>query len=148
VWKFGWKGLVSLIDKRHEHIKNSLEHAEQTRVAVEQLEEEYKRRLDEIDKKSKELVGLAKMEAQRIKQELIDDAHKEVQQIHQHMKDQLEFEHKQMMIDLRQEIVQLSAAVAAKACSMMVDTTVHSAKFEEILSNVETSFKREKRAHA
>jgi F-type H+-transporting ATPase subunit b len=139
VWKFGWKPVLQIVHDRQEKVRKTMEDAENTRLAIQGLETEYRAKLEQVEQKSSELIALARQDAGRVKEELMAAAQAEAMELQKKAHEQVEHERRQIMSEMRAEIVSLSLAVAEKMLSKPIPGDVHDRKFQEMLDEVSKS---------
>jgi F-type H+-transporting ATPase subunit b len=136
VWRFGWKPLVQFIRDRQDKVKKTLDDAEATRHAIAGLDAEYRAKLDGIERKSTELIALARQEAGRARDEIVRTAQDEAVVLRKKAQEQLEQERRRLVAEMRAEIVGLSMAIAEKALSGPLPENVQERRFQELLDEM------------
>ncbi len=136
VWKASWKPLAKFISERQEKIKKTLEDAENTRQTIAKLEAEYCAKFEQIEQKSAELIAVARQDASRAKDEIVQAAHAEATELRKKAHEQLEHDRRQLMADMRSEIVGLSMAIAEKALHEPLPEQVQDRKFQDIFNGL------------
>jgi len=136
VWKVSWKPLMKFIRDRQEKVRKTLDDAENSRQAIARLESEYKTKLEQIERKSAELISIARQEAGRTKDEIIQTAQAEAMGLRKKAREQLEQDRRQLMADMRSEIIGLSMAIAEKALHEPMPELVQDRKFQDILKGL------------
>ena len=133
VWKFGWKPLTQFIRDRQEKVKKMLDDAENSRQSIARLEAEYRAKLEQIERKSAELIAAARLDAGRAKDEIMRAAQTEAMELRKKAHEQLEADRRQLMAEMRSEIVGLSMAIAEKALHEPLPESIQDRKFKDIL---------------
>jgi F-type H+-transporting ATPase subunit b len=136
VWKLAWKPLVRFVRDRQDKVRKTLEDAENARRSIEQLETEYRARLDGIERQSAELIAAARNEAGRAREEMLRAAQEETVALRKKAQEQLEQERRRTMDEMRSEIVGLSMAVAEKALAGALPEKAQERKFRELLDEL------------
>jgi F-type H+-transporting ATPase subunit b len=136
VWKFAWKPLVQFIRDRQDKVKKTLDDADNARLSITRLEAEYRAKLDGIDRKSAELIAVARHEASRARDEIMRTAQDEAVVLRKKAQEQLEQEQRRIMAEMRTEIVGLSMAIAEKALAGPLPESVQERKFMELLDGM------------
>jgi F-type H+-transporting ATPase subunit b len=139
VWKLSWKPLMKFIKDRQDTIRNSLENAEKMRIAASQLEEDYKLRLQKVEKQTKDLIALSKLEGNKAKEEIVANAQKEIADMHKRAQEHLEIEREQIMKELRSHIINLSMDLTSKVIEDSSLQGISERRFQEILTQLEDS---------
>lgn len=136
VWKFGWKSMAKFIRDRQEKVKKTLDDAENARQSITKLETEYREKLEQVEQKSAELIAIARHDASRTKDEIVQAAQAEAAELRKKAHEQLEQDRRQLMADMRSEIVGLSMAIAEKALHEPLPELVQDRKFQDILKGL------------
>jgi len=136
VWKVSWKPLMKLIRDRQEKVRKTLDDAENSRQAIARLETEYRAKLEQIERKSAELISIARQDAGRTKDEIVRAAQAEALELRKKAHEQLEQDRRQLMTDMRSEIIGLSMAIAEKALHGPMPELVQDRKFQDILKGL------------
>lgn len=130
LYKFAYKPLLKVMTDRTEKIEKGIKNAE-----------EANKKLQETEKKEKEVLGNARKEAQAIiesaektaaknKEELLNEAKKKSEEIVANTQKQLEEEKKKMMSEIKSEIADLVVAATGK----VIDEKMDSGKDKEIIN--------------
>jgi F-type H+-transporting ATPase subunit b len=139
VWKVSWKPLLGFLRERQEKIRQSLEDAENMRVAASKLEEDYRLRLQQVEQQTKELISLAKVEGNRAKDEIIKSAQKEIEDMRHRAEEHLDLEKEQLVRELRSNIVTLSLSLTNKIIGDAQLKGLSENRLEEILKELEST---------
>lgn len=139
VWKFGWKPVMKLVSDRQDKVRKTLDDAENSRSAIQKLEAEYRAKLEQIEQKTSELIAAARQDAGRVKEELLAAAQAEAMDLQKKAHEQIEYERRQTMREMREEIVSLSMAITEKMLSRPFSGDVHEKKFQEMLDEISKS---------
>jgi F-type H+-transporting ATPase subunit b len=137
VWKFGWGPITKLIQTRQDNIKQELLNAEQTRQAVTKLEDDYKHRLQLIDQQSKELLNLARLEGNRIRDEILNTTKKEVSDMRRRALEQINIERDVIVRDLRKKIIDLTMTLTTKVINNSDLDQFSEIKLQELIYKLE-----------
>ena len=135
--KFAWKPLLAALEERENKIKNSLEDAEKAKAELER-----------INVKSEEIIAKARSEAQsirveakaaseRIKADLMAKAEEDSKKIREEAEKQIRVEKDKAIDEIRQEVVDLSLAVAEKVIKKNLSKEDNQGLIEDSLKNLE-----------
>ncbi len=135
--KFAWKPLLAALEERENKIKNSLEDAEKAKAELER-----------INVKSEEIIAKARSEAQsihveakaateRIKADLKAKAEEDSKKIREEAEKQIRVEKDKAINEIRQEVVDLSLAVAEKVIKKNLSKEDNQGLIEDSLKNLE-----------
>ena len=135
--KFAWKPLLAALEERENKIKNSLEDAEKAKAELER-----------INVKSEEIIAKARSEAQsirveakaaseRIKADLMAKAEEDSKKIREEAEKQIRVEKDKAIDEIRQEVVDLSLAVAEKVIKKNLSKEDNQGLIKDSLKNLE-----------
>ena len=135
--KFAWKPLLAALEDRENKIKNSLEDAEKATAELER-----------INVKSEEIIAKARSEAQsirveakaateRIKADLMAKAEEDSKKIREEAEKQIHVEKDKAINEIRQEVVDLSLAVAEKVIKKNLSKEDNQGLIKDSLKNLE-----------
>ena len=120
--KFGFPVITKAVDKRSNHIRDSLAAAEQARLSLESLQADQKKIIDNARAEQ----GRILQEASRTGEEIIARAREEAQaegaRILQKTRDEIAAEKEAALLEIRSEVSALSVAVAEKVIRKELDT--------------------------
>jgi F-type H+-transporting ATPase subunit b len=136
VWKFGWKPMVKFMNDRSEKVRKTLDDAENARQSITKIEADYHTKLQQMEQKSAELIAVARQDANRAKDEILKAAQVEAAELRKKAHEQLDQDRRQLMGEMRSEIIGLSVAIAEKALRGPLPDGVQERKFEEILGEL------------
>lgn len=109
-----FKPLLGLIEKRERLTTGRIKEAKELRERVEQIEKEYRAKLDEIRAKAMEERNEMRREAQAAAEDLIEKAHREAQALLGEVQSKLELEAKEIRERIKPEIEVLAHEIALK----------------------------------
>ena len=135
--KFAWKPLLAALEDRENKIKNSLEDAEKAKAELER-----------INVKSEEIIAKARSEAQsirveakaateRIKADLMAKAEEDSKKIRDEAEKHIHVEKDKAINEIRQEVVDLSLAVAEKVIKKNLSKEDNQGLIKDSLKNLE-----------
>ena len=135
--KFAWKPLLAALEDRENKIKNSLEDAEKAKAELER-----------INAKSEEIIAKTRSEAQsnrveakaateRIKADLKAKAEEDSKKIREEAEKQIRVEKDKAINEIRQEVVDLSLAVAEKVIKKNLSKEDNQGLIKDSLKNLE-----------
>ncbi len=120
--KFGFPIITRAVEKRSEHIRNSLAAAEQARLSVENLQADQQKILDRTRAEQGRII----QEASRTREEIIARAREEAQaesaRILSKTRDEIAAEKEAALLEIRSNVSALSVAVAEKIIRKELET--------------------------
>ncbi len=120
--KFGFPVITRMVQKRSDHIEDSLKKAEQAQQALENLTRENERLLEEARAEQGRILREASQTRDRIIAEAKQKAQEEASKIVQHAKIEIEAERESAMRDLCRQVSLLSVQVAEKIVKKDLET--------------------------
>lgn len=114
VWKLSWKPLLKFIKDRQDTVRQSLENAENMRLAASKLEEVYQQRLLQVEQQTKDLIALARLEGNRVKEEIVLSTQKEIADMRKRAEEQLDLQREQIIRELRDTVITMSMNLTTK----------------------------------
>lgn len=112
--KFGFPVITGMVNKRREHIDESLRAADQARARLEGVEEEARKIMDEAARRSGESLSEALAESQRIVETARQRAEADTAARIEAAKRQIAIEKERALDQMRESVAELSVEVAEK----------------------------------
>lgn len=113
VWilkRFAWKPLLSVLDKRREHIENNINEAEEAKKRALETEEEYKAQLAQADDDVQKRLNEAANEGKELAAKIREDATQRAGDIVKRGRMELEVERNRAQRQLQKEVARLTVA--------------------------------------
>ena len=114
LYKFAWKPLLAMLEKRETSIRKSLLDAEKAREELANVKEDTEKLLAEARAESQEIVSASKKNAEKIKEEIVEQAQAKSDALLSDTKNQIQIEKDRAIADVKSEVVNLSIEVAQK----------------------------------
>lgn len=124
------------LKKRQERIEESILTAKKDREAAKALREEYEAKLCGADKEAEQILADARKKALKLEAHMIEEAKKEAALILRRADKQIELDRKKAADDMKRELVELSALIAAKAAKGAVNVEIQEAFVKETLDEI------------
>lgn len=135
--KVAYKPLMKALDERHASIANSLETAEQEKVAAEQLKREYQEQLAMARTQAQAIVDKAAKLAEQTKDEIIQEARAEHARLLKQTQEEIARERERAVAELRSEVVSLSIAAASKIIGHNIDAASNAGLVTEFIDKLD-----------
>lgn len=119
--KFAWKPILTSIDERDRKMKESLESAEQLRLAGERQTEEQRRILSQSRDEAAQILGDARKSAEELKNQIVEAARSEKEKILQGATHEIENLTLQAKSELRGFTADLAVGAAEKIMRQKLD---------------------------
>ena len=141
LYKFALPPILETLETRERKIRESLESAEQNRVAAEQKLQEYEAKLQAAAKEAEALMLEAKQKAQRILDENEQRLRADSQRIQEQASQDIERERRKAVEDIKGQTADLVILVAEKVIGRSLSDDDHRRFAQEALSEVSTQSK-------
>ena len=122
---FGYKPIRKMLDDRTNRIRQSMEHAEETKREYEHARMEVEKQIGAARNEGQSIVGKAEQAGERVKEEARQEARKEAQAIVERARDELKQERDRIINELRKEFVDTAILAAEKVISEALDKEKH-----------------------
>jgi F-type H+-transporting ATPase subunit b len=139
VWKLSWKPLLKFIKDRQDTVRQSLENAENMRLAASRLEEDYQQRLLQVEQQTKDLIALARLEGNRAKEEIVLSTQKEIVDMRKRAEEQLDLQREQIMRELRDTVITMSMNLTTKIIESSSLQSLSEDRFRAMLDELNDS---------
>ncbi|CAG0947252.1 F-type H+-transporting ATPase subunit b [Anaerolineae bacterium] len=125
LWQFAYKPVLGMLDARKKKIQDSLEYAEKVKADAAAQQKEFERKLEETRRETQAAAAAAAQVGEKEREVILAQAREDARKLIDTAKEQIEYERKQMMSDLREEVVSLSLLAAQKVISQSLDDKAH-----------------------
>ncbi len=137
LWQFAYKPVLKMLNDRKQKIQDSLDYSERVKREATEQQKEFDRKLDEARREMQAAVAAAAQSGEKEREVILaqsrDDARKMIDQA----KGQIEYERKQMLSDLREEVVRLSLLAAQRVVSQSLDDKSHRQLVSDFLAQTD-----------
>ena len=113
--KFAWRPILGALEEREKRIKESLDKAEEAKVEAERLIAEQKQMLDMAKKEAQEIVNRSRKSAETAQEEILQKAKSEANQMVEKAKREINLSRDKALEEIRDYAVELSIAATTKA---------------------------------
>ena len=125
-----------VLKKRQDKIQTDLDTALREKEEAIAMKKEYESRLKDINKEAEAILTDSRKTAKKTEAKIIAEAKEEAVLIRQRAQKEIELEKKRALEDMKQEMIAISAMMAAKVVAGRMDTTVQDALVEETLKEI------------
>ncbi len=132
-----YKPILSMLDSRKQKIQESLEYAERVKRDAAEQQKEFDRKLEEARHAAQAAAASAAQVGEKEREVILAQAREEARQMIEQAKGQIEYERKQMMSDLREQVVRLSLLAAQRVVSQSLDDSAHRQLVSEFLAQTD-----------
>lgn len=119
--KFGFPVITGMVEKRRNHIEESLKAADEARERLEGVEQEAQKMIDEATRRSGEMLSAAVAESSRIVESARERADADAAARMEAAKQQIEIEKQKALGEMRTTVALLSVEVAEKVLRAQLD---------------------------
>lgn len=134
--KFAWKPLIKMLQEREEMIRDSLDDAEKAKTELEHLNEESEAIMTKARAEAQTILANGKAAAEKVKEDTIAKAKEQAIKILEKTEKQIQIEKDKAIIDIKQEVVNLSLSVAKKLINKNLNDADNKSLIEETLKKV------------
>ena len=120
-----YKPILGMLDSRKQKIQESLEYAERVKRDAAEQQKEFDRKLAAARREAQAAAAAAAQVGEKEREAILVQAREDARKLVEQAKGQIEYERKQMMSDLREEVVRLSLLAAQKVVSQSLDDQAH-----------------------
>ena len=138
LWRFAYKPVLKMLDDRKQKIQASLDYAEQVKRDAANQQKEFEKKLDETRREIQAASAAASQAGEKEREVILAQARDEARKLVEQAKSQIDYERKQMLSDLREEVVRLSMLASQKVIGQSLDEKAHHRLVDEFLKQADT----------
>ena len=135
--KFLFTRIAEHMQSRSEEIKNTFDKIEKDKQEVERLTKEYQQKIAEIEKEAYAKIQEAVKEGISAKNEIVTQAQTQAQKELKKAKDEIGREKEKAILELRNEVINLSLKAAEKLLDTSMDEKTNSKLVDKFLTDIE-----------
>ncbi len=132
-----YKPVLAMFETRKQKIQESLDTAEKVKADAAQQQKEFDRKLDDARREAQAAAASAQQAAEKERQRIIAEAQQDAEKIRVAAKGELDYERKQMVSELRQQVIELSMIGAQRVIGGNLDDRKSRQLVENFLNEVE-----------
>lgn len=132
-----YKPILNMLNSRKQKIQESLEYAERVKRDAADQQKEFDRKLEETRREMQAAVAAAAQSGERERETILAQARDDARKMIDQAKGQIEYERKQMLSDLREEVVRLSLLAAQRVVSQSLDDKAHRQLVSDFLAQTD-----------
>jgi F-type H+-transporting ATPase subunit b len=114
IWKFAWKHVLEILDSRKEKIAGEFKSIEDTKAQIEELKDQYRRQLEDIEKLRRQKISAALEEARGIAEQIKQLAHDQAADLLVKAREEIEYELSKAKQELKNSVIDLAISAAEK----------------------------------
>ena len=135
--KFAFASILGIIDKRKKHIEDELAGVEQKKKSMDELEKEYRRRLEHIEQEARERIQEASKIGMALAKDIQDKARTDSQKLYDRTKAEIDQDITKARLGMRNEIVEISSLIAEKVLREKLDAHEHEKMVDKFIKELE-----------
>lgn len=132
--------IKDIITKRKEEIVATYKKNETDRQNIEQLKEEYGRKLGEIRVEAERIINEGRAIGENVKKEILDRAGEEAGQLLNQAREQIEREKERAFIEMEERVAEMVITLASKVIQKTLSQEEHLRLIKEHLSKMESYY--------
>ncbi|MBQ5326987.1 MAG: F0F1 ATP synthase subunit B [Oscillospiraceae bacterium] len=136
VKKILFKPVSNILDQRDAEIKKIYDDANRANEKAVNLEKEYSEKMAQARDEAGEIIKQATLTAQKREKEIIDSAHQQVAAMTRRAETQIAQERKKAYQEIKEEISDISVAIAGKMVQREITAADHEALISQFIENV------------
>ena len=134
--KFLFKPVMNILDQRDAEIKKIYDDANDANEKAATLEKEYSEKMAQCRDEAGEIIKQATLTAQKREKEIIESAHEQVAAMTRRAETQIAQERKKAYQEIKEEISDISVAIAGKMVGREITAADHEALISQFIENV------------
>ena len=134
--KFLFKPVMNILDQRDAEIKKIYNDANDANEKAVTLEKEYSEKMAQARDEAGEIIKQATLTAQKREKEIIESAHEQVAAMTRRAETQIAQERKKAYQEIKEEISDISVAIAGKMVGREITAADHEALISQFIENV------------
>lgn len=132
-----YKPVLNMLDARKKKIQESLEYADKVKADAANQQKDFDRRLDEARREAQTAAASAQQAAEKERQRIIAEAQEDAEKIRVAARGELDYERKQMVSELRQQVIDLSVLGAQRVIGGNLDERKSRQLVEDFLNTAD-----------
>ncbi len=137
MYRFVYKRVFRILEKRQDKIEGDINEAEKNRLEMERLREEYQRKMSQVGEESDRILREAEREANQRRNDLIMAAKEDAGTIIERAERRIAEEEEKASAEIRRRTVEISLSIAEKLLKEKIDERKDKALAEKFLAEVE-----------
>lgn len=131
--KFAFGPVANMFEERTNAIQHRLDDAEQKRVAMEKMRDDYEQRIAQIEEEARTRIAEAVQEAQAARDEMLAQAREQAERIVARGKDEIEREKNKALVEIRDQVADLAILTASKIIERELDEHAHRELIDDVI---------------
>jgi F-type H+-transporting ATPase subunit b len=136
--KWAWGPILSGLQKREEHIRQSIEEAENARGEADKVLQDYKDQLAKAHKESQEILAKGRVDAIQLAEQFKQQAHKEAQALRQQAHRDIQSAKETALKDIYQQSTVIATDLAGRIIEKSLSPDDHQHLLQESLNKLQS----------
>jgi F-type H+-transporting ATPase subunit b len=132
-----YKPILNMLNTRKQKIQESLEYAEKVKQDAAAQQKEFEQKLEATRREMQAASAAAAQAGEKEREAILAQAREEARKLVEQARTQIDYERKQMLSDLRDEVVRLSMLTAQKVVGQSLDEKAHRKLVDEFLAQAD-----------
>lgn len=141
--KLAWKPLIHLIEERERNLRLEREMAEKARIEAEKIKQELEGKLKSLMDEIQSKLDQAKKEGEQEREKIIAEGRASADALLEQAYKDLAEEKKKLMLEVRQEVVNLSVLAAERILKKTIDAQFQKEIVNDFLNEIEAKSSKE-----
>ncbi len=139
--RFVWKPVLHALEEREKRLAAEREAAEEARLVAEKIRSELDERLKHIRDETQAAIEAANISGAQVKNAMIDEAKGNVKTLVENARKEMENEKQRLIMELRQEVADLSVMAAEKILNKKIDAASQKDVLEDFFREIKRTDK-------
>ena len=132
-----YKPILNMLEARKQKIQESLEYAERVKRDAAEQQKQFDQKVEETRREAQAAAAAAAQVGEKEREAILAQARADAAKLIEQAKGQIEYERKQMMSDLREQVVRLSLLAAQQIVSQSLDDQAHRQLVSDFLAQTD-----------
>lgn len=132
--RFAYKPVLGMLNARKQKIQESLEYADKVKQDAAAQQKEFEKKLEETRRETQAATAAAAQVGEKEREVIVAQARDEARKLVEQAREQIAYEQKQMLSDLREEVIRLSMLATHKVVSTSLDENAQRKLVSEFLA--------------
>lgn len=137
LWRFAYKPVLKMLHDRKQKIVESLDYAEKVKQDAAGQQKEFEQKLQATRREMATATAAAAQAGEKEREVILAQAREEARKLVEQARGQIDYERKQMLVDLRDQVVHLSMLTTQKVVGTSLDENAHRKLVSEFLAQAD-----------
>lgn len=137
LWRLAYKPVLKMMNDRRQKIQESLDYAEKVKQDAAAQQKEFDQKLEAMRREMASAAASAAQAGEKERETILAQAREEARKLVEQARGQIDYERKQMLSELRDEVVRLSMLTTQKVVGSSLDENAHRKLVNEFLAQAD-----------